>query len=157
MKDEVAFGLRPLVFVLWCLLLLMLSTKIEDQRPKTEGRRTKATSSVISLTPLVWRVSVAATLRLLFSNCVWVPQLIGENREAGEIPARSRHCEEFALSQETCPDTAASQHSRKGVQAACGFPSLIPLKPVSLCWNIGGQWVSCFLTRHVLSNLFHFC
>jgi hypothetical protein len=142
MKDEVAFGLRPLVFVLWCLLLLMLSTKIEDQRPKTEGRRTKATSSVISLTPLVWRVSVAATLRLLFSNCVWVPQLIGENREAGEIPARSRHCEEFALSQETCPDTCRLSTLAQRCSGSLWVPIL---NPAEACFPfVGTSEVSGF-------------
>lgn len=31
--------------------------------------------------------------------------LVGENREAGAIPARSRHCDEDSQSQETCPNT----------------------------------------------------
>jgi iron complex transport system substrate-binding protein len=59
-----------------------------------------------------------------------VPQEDGENRETGENPARSRHCDETAayyvssnkdsksLSQETCPGFAAFERSRKGVQAA---------------------------------------
>src|SRR6185369_12094828 len=29
----------------------------------------------------------------VLSECVWVPRMSEENREAGENPARSRHCE----------------------------------------------------------------
>lgn len=45
------------------------------------------------------RVIVSAQIsncqKLFFvSKSIWVPQEDGENREAGEKPARSRHCDE---------------------------------------------------------------
>src|SRR5437870_13137667 len=62
-----------------------------------------------------------------FQMRLGAPHKSGENREAGENPARSRHCEDrrsevTMQSQETCPDVlAAFERPRKGVQAAVGI------------------------------------
>jgi hypothetical protein len=89
------------------------------------------------------RDSVRAFIVDLLIKCQGAP--IGENREAGVNPARSRHCVEnrVSLSQETCPDALQpSQHSRKGVQAATDLLG-VPLMPVSFV-GMGGQRDFCF-------------
>ena len=62
-----------------------------------------------------------------------MPRLIGENREAGETPARSRHCEELALSQETCPDTCSLSTL---AQRCSGSPWVTILKPAEACFPL---------------------
>src|SRR3989442_7327374 len=65
------------------------------------------------------------------------PYKSGENREAGENPARSRHCEDRRQSEATTKPgdlpnaVAAFECPRKGVQAAMGiFSETIPSPPV---------------------------
>ena len=77
-----------------CTLSFVLSASRLPRKNKVRRTKYKAQASFfIPLTPLVWRVSVPAHSVVLFKLCLGAPNN-GENREAGETPARSRHCEE---------------------------------------------------------------
>jgi hypothetical protein len=93
-----------------------------------------------------------------------VPHKDGENRETGENPARSRHCDETAayylrsskcskaLSQETCPGFAAFERSRKGVQAA-RVPKAIFFSPADRLFLFANQEIGGTLVFTLLFAL----
>jgi hypothetical protein len=79
--------------------------------------------------------------RLFF---VIVPGCLGneENREAGENPARSRHCDENFLRVRRPAHALQPLNTRAKVFQAAPGSNLFPLTPFTL--RTGGQWVSCF-------------